>query len=69
MPTSKTYRALADEADRAATDAKSALDREQFLKFAEHWRILAHDAQLGEDRRREIEPPAAPRDAVSSGVG
>jgi hypothetical protein len=65
VPTSKTYLALAEEAQRAATEAKTALDCEQFLKFAEHWRKLADEAGLGEKREQEIRSET-PRNAVRS---
>jgi hypothetical protein len=66
VPTSKTYLSLAEEAQRAAEDAKTALDCEQFLKFAEHWRKLAGEARLGEEREKEIRGPEKPRNAVNS---
>jgi hypothetical protein len=66
VPTSKTYLSLAEEAARAAEEAKTALDCEQFLKFAEHWRKLADEARSGEEREREIGGPEKPHKAVNS---
>jgi hypothetical protein len=45
MRNSSWFIALAEDAEWAAKEARSAVEHEQFLRFAEHWRRLADGAE------------------------
>jgi hypothetical protein len=55
MRDSNWFIALAEDAEWAAKQANSAIEHEQFLRFAEHWRRLAGgvEPETSSDPRRQ----------------